>query len=198
VHRRIYTKKHTETILPFQGRPVLKREKASKMDFKDSPFHKILEPDMAEVSADAAGIEKHFRRVSEFIAAIPPGRKDHAYAEGKWPITVVLGHIIDAQAVFLYRFLNIARGETVALPGFQEELWVANGGYGNCALPELKSLYDKAAAHTQCMALRMGKTELARRGNANGIAISAEEVLVYLMAHEVHHIKVIRERYLGV
>jgi hypothetical protein len=74
---------------------------------------------------------------------------------------------------------------------------VANGGYGDCALADLKSLYDKAAAHTVSTALRIGKADFQRRGNANGIAISAEEVLVYLMAHEVHHIKVIRERYLG-
>jgi uncharacterized damage-inducible protein DinB len=167
------------------------------MEFKGSPFHRILEKDIPEVSAAPEGIRNHFASVSRFISGIPAGLKDHAYAEGKWTIAQVLGHLIDTQAVFLYRFVSIARGETAKLPGFDEGLWVANGNYGASALGEIRDMYAAAAAHTASAALRLRGEDLARKGEANGIRVTAEEVLIYLMAHELHHVKVLRERYLS-
>jgi uncharacterized damage-inducible protein DinB len=166
------------------------------MEFKDSPFHRILEKDIPEVSASPEGIRSHFASISRFIAGIPAHLSGHAYAEGKWTIAQVLGHLIDTQAVFLYRLLSIARGDTAKLPGFDEGVWVANGKYGASALKEILALYDAAAAHTASAAIRLRKEDLARKGEANGVRITAEEVLIYLMAHELHHVTVLRERYI--
>ena len=47
----------------------------------------------------------------------------HAYAPGKWTIREVIGHLTDAERVFTYRALSFARGDTSALPSFDENVW---------------------------------------------------------------------------
>ena len=43
---------------------------------------------------------------------------DIRYAPDKWSAKEVLGHVCDAERIFAYRALCIARGETMSLPGF--------------------------------------------------------------------------------
>ena len=48
------------------------------------------------------------------------------YADGKWSVKEVLGHISDAERVFGYRLLRIARADTTPLAGFDENAWAAS------------------------------------------------------------------------
>src|SRR6185436_8728767 len=57
---------------------------------------------------------------------VPPERETYAYAEGKWSIRQIIGHLIDVERVFGYRALCIARGETQNLPGFDENAYMPN------------------------------------------------------------------------
>ena len=56
-----------------------------------------------------------------FLHSISEEKSLYAYAEGKWSIREVLQHLIDAERIFNYRSLCIARKETVSLPGFDEK-----------------------------------------------------------------------------
>ena len=44
------------------------------------------------------------------------------YAEGKWSIKELLGHVIDCERIFAFRSLCIARGDKTPLPGFNLSL----------------------------------------------------------------------------
>ena len=46
------------------------------------------------------------------------------YAPGKWSVKEVINHLADAERVFTYRALRIARGDETPLPGFDENEWV--------------------------------------------------------------------------
>ena len=59
------------------------------------------------------------------------------YAEGKWSIKEVLGHLIDCERVFAYRAMCIARGEAQPLPGFDEDAYVANAAFDARSLRSL-------------------------------------------------------------
>src|SRR5579862_6228610 len=54
---------------------------------------------------------------------------DSRYAEGKWTVKEVLGHIIDTERVFAYRALVFGRGDIGPLPGFDQEPWTAHANY---------------------------------------------------------------------
>ncbi len=135
--------------------------------------------------------------MSEFIGGIPAGKLAFAYAPGKWTVAQVLGHIIDTQVVFLYRILNISRGEKISLPGFDERIWVENGKSRGLDLEEIGSLYEKASSLTLAFLLQLQGPDLKMTGEANGVTLSVEEIIAYLIAHEMHHSKIIVSRYLG-
>ena len=61
---------------------------------------------------------------STILASVPESKAAFRYAEGKWSIKEVIGHVADAERVFSYRALRIARGDTTPLPGFDENAWV--------------------------------------------------------------------------
>src|SRR6478609_5230802 len=64
------------------------------------------------------------RELLDTLAAIPEDRGGFRYAEGKWSIREVIGHIIDGERIFTYRALRMARGDTTPLAPFDENEYV--------------------------------------------------------------------------
>jgi uncharacterized damage-inducible protein DinB len=54
------------------------------------------------------------------LGRLSPAQAAHRYADGKWTVRQVLGHMIDAERIFAYRLLRIARGDQTLLPSFDE------------------------------------------------------------------------------
>jgi uncharacterized damage-inducible protein DinB len=119
----------------------------------------------------------------------------HRYAEGKWSVKDVLGHLADAERVFCYRAMAAARGETGSLPAFDENAWVANANFDARSLASL--LGEMTAVRRATLALFRGMTEaeLARRVVANNVPVSARALLWIVAGHERHHQGILRERY---
>jgi hypothetical protein len=46
------------------------------------------------------------------------------YADGKWTIKEILQHLMDAERIFTYRALRIARKDQTPLPGFEQDNYV--------------------------------------------------------------------------
>ena len=59
------------------------------------------------------------------------------YAPGKWTVKEVLGHINDAERIFTYRAMRIARGDRTPLPGFEQDDYVRNSKFDAYPLAEL-------------------------------------------------------------
>ncbi len=54
---------------------------------------------------------------------------DYRYAPGKWTVKEVLGHVNDAERVFAYRALRIARADQTPIEGFEQDDYVKNGPF---------------------------------------------------------------------
>lgn len=121
---------------------------------------------------------------------------DHAYAEGKWTVKEVIGHLCDAERIFAYRLLRIARADTTPLAGFDENAYVQPGRFGERTLESL--LEEFAAIRQASIALIAGLPEEAwsRSGIANDAAISARALAYILTGHELHHREILLTRYL--
>jgi hypothetical protein len=65
-------------------------------------------------------LESQIIEMQQFIGSVPVEMEEFRYAEGKWTIKEVLGHICDTERILGYRALCIARGEQIALPGYDE------------------------------------------------------------------------------
>ncbi len=75
---------------------------------------------------DIVGVlEPQVEEIRRLLAAVPAERETYRYAEGKWSIRQVLGHLVDGERVFGYRAFCFSRGEQAALPSFDENQYVA-------------------------------------------------------------------------
>lgn len=141
-------------------------------------------------------LARQHEETAALVRAVPEARGDHRYAEGKWSIREVLGHVADTERVMAYRALRVARGDTTPLPGFDENLYVANAGF---AARSLASLVDdlRIVRDASLALLRpLSEAELARGGTANGAPITARALAWIIAGHERHHVAILRERYL--
>lgn len=119
------------------------------------------------------------------------------YAPGKWSIKEVLGHLTDAERIFGVRALCFARGEKAALPGFDENAYVAAAGFDARPWPTLREDFRRVRETTIALFDSFGEEQLARRGVANQGEISVRALGWCIAGHEAHHLAVLRERYLG-
>jgi hypothetical protein len=144
------------------------------------------------VQALSAGCEN----VSAFLKSIPGDKYGYRYAEGKWTIREVIAHIIDGERVFAYRALVFARNDKNALPGFDENEYVPESNAENRSMESLIDEYmhlRKANIHL----FESFTDEMAqRKGVASGKEISVRALGYTMAGHEIHHIGVIKERYL--
>lgn len=132
---------------------------------------------------------------ARLLAAVGEDRALQRYAEGKWSVKEVVGHVADAERVFAYRALTAARGDRTPLPGFAENDWVAAAGFDRRPLAELAAELDRARAATLALFGGFSDEELARRGVANGSEVSVRALAWILAGHERHHARVLVERY---
>jgi len=127
---------------------------------------------------------------------VPPDQETYAYAEGKWTIRQVIGHLIDGERVFGYRALCIARGEKQNLPGFEQDDYLQTSPYNHIALEDLLSEMRLVRLSNLAMFRSLDEEAWSRVGLANNNEVSVR-ALAYIMAgHTRHHMKVLKQRYL--
>lgn len=117
------------------------------------------------------------------------------YAEGKWSVREVIGHLIDCERVFGYRALGIARGETFSFPGFDENQYAAEAGHDRVPLPELiDELSHLRQSHVH-MFRHFGPAVWTRIGRANENPVSVRALAFIMAGHVRHHARILSERY---
>lgn len=118
------------------------------------------------------------------------------YAPDKWSVKQLVGHVTDAERIFGYRALAIARGETRQLPGFDEKSYGVTGEFDRRPWADL--IGELATVRQATVALFRGLPEEAweRSGVANDNRITVRSLAYVTLGHERHHLNVLRERYL--
>jgi len=121
---------------------------------------------------------------------------NYKYAEGKWTVKEVIGHMMDVERIFAYRALCIARGETKPLPGMDQDIYVSNGNFNKRQLFDL--IYEYRLLRESSILLFGGfdKSVLQNRGNASGYDITVLALMFIAAGHEKHHLKILTERYM--
>ncbi len=134
--------------------------------------------------------------VENFYKNIPAEKLHFRYSEGKWTPIEVLGHIIDCERILAYRALCIARGEKQSLPGFEEDDYVKATNFEKQSLRNLLLQYKAVRKANLLLFKTLSQKELKRIGMANNIAYSARAMAWLNAGHELHHLAILKERYL--
>lgn len=134
--------------------------------------------------------------IQAIISEIPEEKENYAYAPGKWTIKEVLGHIIDTERIMAYRALRFARKDKTALPGFDENEYVANSDYNKRTLYDIAHEFAIVRESNLALFKHFNEEALDQRGTANNNEATVRAILFMIAGHANHHLNVIKTKYL--
>jgi hypothetical protein len=120
---------------------------------------------------------------------------DKVYAPGKWTVKDILQHLIDTERVFAYRALAFARGETEALPSYDEDSYAAYAGASKRSLEDLIEEMRLVRLSFLNMFASFDEDALARIGKSFRGTYSVASIGFCMCGHQRWHIEVLEERY---
>jgi uncharacterized damage-inducible protein DinB len=142
-------------------------------------------------------LSNNTRRFRKLLKQIPKKKIDYAYAEGKWTIREMLQHIVDAERVFVYRALTFTRKDAAQLPGFDENEWAANSKATSRSWSDLVQEFKSLRTATELFFTSLDAEQLRQTGTANNNTIAVATLGFLCAGHCAHHMRIIKERYLG-
>ena len=164
-------------------------------------------PDLSEYAPFYAG---YIERVTEeplvalehqrdttaaLLRRIPASSSGHRYAEGKWTVRDLIGHMADAERIMSYRALRIARGDGTPLPGFDENAYAKVAGADARGWNDLVQDLAVVRAATLALFRSFNGDAWRRAGVANGATISVRALGHIIVGHERHHLHILQSRY---
>ena len=130
-----------------------------------------------------------------FFNDLTEEKANYAYAEGKWTVKEVLGHLIDTERVLVFRALSFARGEAQPLPGFDENTYVPAGKFGDRTLQSLIDEYTAVRQASVTFFEYLCDEDWSKTGTANNGNFTVNSLAYIIAGHNEHHLKILAERY---
>lgn len=134
--------------------------------------------------------------VNVFFDSISEEKSNYAYAAGKWTMKEMLQHIIDAERIFAYRALCIARKEKQSMPGFDENEYAANSNANSRSWISLIEELKLVRQTTELLFETFAEDVLNQSGISNNNAVTVNAIGFITVGHLYHHVGVIKEKYL--
>ncbi len=135
--------------------------------------------------------------IQAMISKIPEDKEDYVYAEGKWTIKEIIGHIIDTERVLGYRAMRFARKDKTPLPGYDENHYVANANFKKQTLYSLGHEFAIVREANLALFKVWDEEALSQVGVANEMDVSVRAMLFMIAGHATHHMGVIKTKYLA-
>jgi hypothetical protein len=111
----------------------------------------------------------------QLLRSLPADKGNFRYGPDKWSVKELIGHLIDSERIFSYRALRFSRNDQIPLAGFEQD------GYVEAAK------FDR---------LPLDQYAWERRGIASENEVTVRALAHIIAGHELHHIGILRERYL--
>jgi len=144
-----------------------------------------------------ATLDEQRRQMLLLLSGRSEADGDIRYAPGKWSVKEVLGHICDAERIFAYRALRIARNDATPLPGFDENEYVKNAPFAQRPLADLIEDFIAVRRATISLFRNFDEAAWARRGSANKNEVTVRALAYIIAGHELHHRHMLQEKYLS-
>jgi uncharacterized damage-inducible protein DinB len=158
--------------------------------YYETYISKVPDGDVIEI------LEEQIADTFRLLGGLGEEEGNYRYEPEKWNVKQVLGHVIDTERVFSYRALAFARGDKTPLPPMEQDDYAANSNY---TAQTLSGITDQLSAVRRA-SLTLFKSfddEIAlRTGTASGFEFSVRSIMYIIAGHEIHHKRVVKERYL--
>ena len=165
------------------------------IELKDSSFRKYFTEDVDAPENPAAAYADHAEICLTYFSSLPESKSAYRYAPEKWSVKQLVGHLTDANLIFLYRLIAISRGETQTLPGFDENPYADNSPYDSLGWRAVLDAYRGVGQAAGALISGLDTAAWSRSGNVIGVRMTPRDMLWVLIGHERHHIRILKERY---
>ncbi len=161
-----------------------------------APYYRLYVDQVPE--SDVVGIlDDQIAARTQILAQLSDEKARFRYAPDKWSIKEVIGHLADAERVFAYRALRIARADATPLSGFEQDDFVRAANFDRRPLPDLLAELDTVRRASLSLFRSMTDDDLMRQGTASDNPFVVRAIPFIIAGHEIHHTRVLRERYLA-
>jgi uncharacterized damage-inducible protein DinB len=148
------------------------------------------------VSDPIDALEEQLDEVLALLKPLDASKQNHRYAPGKWSVKEVVNHLTDAERIFSYRAMRIARKDQTPLASFDEQSYVSAAESDKVEWEELITEFELVRESTIQMLRNFPEAAWIRIGLASGAPFSVRAMVLIIYGHVAHHMGIIRERYL--
>ncbi|WP_396623841.1 DinB family protein [Luteitalea sp.] len=141
---------------------------------------------------DGAWLERLYAQPGELAARLDSVAEERAalpLAPGKWSLLDLLTHLSDTERVFSYRLLSFARGDTAALPGFEQDVWAREAASSRRTLAQALDEFAAVRRATLALVESLPEEAASRRGVASGHPITVRALAWIIAGHVEHHLQ---------
>lgn len=131
------------------------------------------------------------------LANVSDAQSRFRYAQDKWSLREVIGHLIDTERVFSYRATAFSRGDAGALPSFDQAAWAPMGAYDERGLGELLDEWETVRRASLALMRYMPEAALHRRGVASANSFTVLALLCISPGHVAYHVHLLQRDYLS-
>lgn len=129
------------------------------------------------------------------IQKLSPEEAAFRYADEKWSVKEVIGHLVDTERIMGYRVLCISRGESTPLPGYDQNEYVDESEFADRSLQSLSTEYDALRNANISLFNSFDEHQILRKGTANDVTVSVRALAYIIAGHERHHLNILEEKY---
>lgn len=144
-----------------------------------------------------AAFESQLNALNALFNSISEEKSTFAYAEGKWTIKELVGHLIDGERMFGYRALRISRGDETPIEGFEQDGYVENAPFNDYKFSDLAEEFELVRKSSILFFKHLKETDWTRTGTASGNPVSVRALAYIMVGHVRHHMNILRDRYLS-
>jgi uncharacterized damage-inducible protein DinB len=140
-------------------------------------------------------LEAQRLQMAQLLSACSERDGNFRYAPGKWTVKEVIGHINDAERIFAYRALRIARGDRTPLASFDQNDYAPQSNAARRTLEDLAAEFDAIRVATALLFRSLTDQAWLCRGTASDHPVSVRALAFIIAGHELHHRGILDERY---
>ncbi|HEX8734055.1 MAG TPA: DinB family protein [Pyrinomonadaceae bacterium] len=151
---------------------------------------------LVEETDIVSALENQLAEIENLFAGIAEEKGAYAYAEGKWSIKELVGHVNDGERIFSYRALRISRADRTPIEGFEQDGYIENSNFNAAALSDLLEEFALLRKANILLFKNLSAEGWTRTGTASGWQFTVRALAFIMVGHVRHHINILKKRYL--
>ncbi len=162
-----------------------------------APFHEAYLKCVPPRGTAQSLLKKSWREALALLGKLPEEEGNYTYEPGKWTIKQLIMHMIDTERVFAYRTLSFMRADRIGLPGFNQDFWMEQVNVDKRTIKDLLKEWKAVRDNTLFLLQQCTEEQSRFLGIASNWKVSVRAYFYIIIGHQLHHMKVLQEKYLG-